>query len=254
MQGQHLQHTCFRTLIQVTSSGDFAVPGEAGILGLIAYNSADVLSAMKLSMHLLEMSKTEQQTERYLDSIRRQMDSLELLIGISRQFAVTPESIIQEMQIANLNQILNSLMIRLYDESNVIYLEGNYDEPVLILANIPVLYETLLTLINYCRRSCETGSALSIQLDVAQGYIQIRIYGEALYLNPNLFNQAVVCVCEGPHGHCTLKTPRSFQQNLEELTLANAQRIIGLHNGMSSVRQVDGYLAEMFIELPLLDS
>lgn len=254
MQGKSLPHTCFRPLVQVNDRGDFAVPGEAGVLGLLAYNTADVLSAMKLSLHMLEIMPDKAHSVKYLDSLSKQMDSLESLIGIARQLAVTPESIIHNMQPADLNPMIETMDRRLNsNQTGAVHVETP-KTPMLILANTAVLYETLLTLVAYCLQTRQDDHPLKIHNTAVNGYAQITVSGEGLALVPNLLTQAVVCVCEGPHGKCTLNTPRSFQQNLEELTLANAQRIISLHNGMTYIRNGNAQQdSALVIELPIMD-
>lgn len=245
-------HVCYRSLVQVDASGEFAVQGESGVLGLLAYNSADVLSAMKLSLYLLDMNLKGNRAPDYIEGIRRHVDNLESLVGIMRQLAITEEQILSEMQPTNLSLLLQDMAVRLSTQENLrIHLEVS-PQVAHIRANLHILFSTLLTLTHYCHQSAKPLQQFTLQSECHEDTVRIAIWGRGMVIEPQAFNIASVCFCEGPSGQCTLKTVRSFQRNLQELTLANAQRIITVHGGRIYIQTLNPKQSMLMIELPLL--
>lgn len=249
---QKSHQICYRALMPVQDGGSIQVQGEAGVLGLLAYSMADILSSMKLSMYLLEIQRDPQHIADYQAKLHTHTEAMEQLVEIMRQLAVAPAQLQAGMSPIELTHFLDTLSVRLSTCDGLdtqLHIPDMPDTQVNL--NSSVFLDMFLNLLRYINRHIvpESGPLL-VGAYQHTHFMRFTIAQETLHIAPSVFHQANMCFCEGPEGRCTYQQPRSLKQNLEELTLANIQRIIELHNGTIHIIIADTTCSEIWIELP----
>lgn len=247
--------TCYRALSQLNDTDHIDIQGESGVLGLLAYNVADVLSAMKLSFYMLEhhIDSNSGKTDAYKHAFHKHMDNLELLVDIMRQLGMSEGQIQRDMQVLSLSSWLRHLQVRLSSSENwmshVVIPESDAD----LYLNPPMFHSALMALLRYCvEQKTDAHLPLNISAEYHDDEMHLIIHADDLYVEPQAFYRVMTCFCEGPQSHCTLKQSRSFKQNLDELILSNAQHIVMLHGGRVTVHLVAPQQSQLVIVLPKL--